>query len=72
MKAAILELLERHGPLGHEQIAELSGDRPGQIRQPLEKLRERDLIALVAVGKADGPARSYWCLTNNGRDALRR
>jgi DNA-binding transcriptional ArsR family regulator len=50
MERAILELLAEHDWLGYEQIAEISGERPGEVRQAIERLRERGLVAVLPVG----------------------
>jgi predicted ArsR family transcriptional regulator len=70
METSILKLLAQHGSLGYEQIAALLNERPGEVRQALEKLRDRGLIAVVAVGEIEGHttrAASYWRLTDEGR-----
>jgi predicted ArsR family transcriptional regulator len=75
MEGSILKLLEQHGSLGYEQIAALLSERPGEVRQALERLRERGLVAVLAVGEPDGQttrAASYWRLTDEGRDELAR
>jgi len=69
-----LQLLGQHGSLGYEQIAALLEKRPGEVRQALERLRERGLVGVLAVGELEGHstrAASYWRLTDAGRDAAR-
>ena len=59
----------------YEQIANLLGTRPDDVRKALEKLRERGLVAVVAVGRPEGHttrAVSYWVLTGAGREELAR
>lgn len=53
MEGSILKLLEQHGSLGYEQIAALLSEGPGEARQALERLRERGLVAVLAVGEPD-------------------
>jgi|SRR5579862_5070048 len=75
MEGSILRLLEAHGSLGYEQIARLLNARPGEVRQALEKLRERGLVAVLAVGELAGQAvraATYWQLTEQGRVELTR
>ena len=75
MEAAILELLERHRLLNYEQIATLLNERPGGVRQALERLRERGLVGVLPVGVLEGNvtrAASYWRLTDEGRTELSR
>lgn len=75
MEQSILKLLEQHGSLGYEQIAALLSKQPGEVRQALEKLRERGLVAVLAVGELEGHttrAASYWRLTDDGRAELER
>lgn len=72
MEVKILKLLEQHGSLGYEQIAAFLKERPGEVRQALEKLRERELVGVLAVGEHHGhatQAASYWRLTDKGRSA---
>jgi predicted ArsR family transcriptional regulator len=73
MDESILRLLEEHGSLGYEQIAALLQRRAGEVRQALERLRERGLVAVLAVGEHEGQAvhaASYWRLTDAGREEL--
>jgi predicted ArsR family transcriptional regulator len=73
LDAPILELLERHGSLGYEQIATHLGARPDVVRNALSGLRDRGLIAVVGVGELVGTltnAAAYWRLTAEGRTVL--
>jgi predicted ArsR family transcriptional regulator len=73
VEGAILKLLEQHDSLGYEQIAQLLNRRPGEVRQALERLRERGLVAVLAVGEHAGEAvqaASYWRLTDEGRSTV--
>jgi predicted ArsR family transcriptional regulator len=75
VEGSILKLLEEHESLGYEQIAALLNERPGEVRQALERLRERNLVAVLAVGVLEGlstRAASYWRLTDHGREELDR
>jgi Mn-dependent DtxR family transcriptional regulator len=54
MEESILKLLGRHGSLGYEEIASLLNARPGEVRQALERLRERGLVGVVALGELEG------------------
>jgi hypothetical protein len=75
MENEILKLLNEHGSLGYEQIASLLNKRPGEVRQALERLRERELVAVLALGELEGHttrAASYWRLTDQGREELAR
>jgi len=70
---SILALLDEHGSLGYEQIAALLQRRPGEVRQALERLRERGSVSVLAVGELEGQitrAASYWRLTDAGRKEL--
>lgn len=73
MDEAILQLLDQYGPLGYERIAELSDERPGEVRQTLERLSQHGLVSLLAVGELVGDRLSplsYWQLTDQGRKAI--
>ena len=75
MEIAILELLDGHDWLAYEQVAELLRERPGEVRQALERLRERGSVAVLAIGELHENnlrAASYWRLTDEGRDELAR
>jgi predicted ArsR family transcriptional regulator len=75
MEGSILELLERHGALGYEQIASLLGKPPDAVRNALADLRDRGLVDVLAVGELNGnltTAASYWRLTDQGREELAR
>jgi DNA-binding transcriptional ArsR family regulator len=54
MQGSILELLERHGALGYEQIASLLGEPPDAVRNALADLRDRGLVDVLAVGELEG------------------
>lgn len=74
MERAILELLADHDWLVYEQVAELAGERPKEVRETLERLRERGLVNVLPVGVLEGPrtrSASYWRLTEDGRAAVR-
>jgi len=75
MEGSILELLERHGSLGYEQIAAHLNERPDAVRNILASLRERRLVDVLSVGELEGNvtrAASYWRLTDAGRTELSR
>jgi DNA-binding transcriptional ArsR family regulator len=75
MERSIFPLLEQHGSLGYEQIAALSQERPGKVREALVRLRERGLVAVLALGELEDRitrAASYWRLTDEGRHELAR
>jgi predicted ArsR family transcriptional regulator len=75
MEGSILELLEQHGSLGHDQIASMAGKPPDAVRNTLAALRERGLVDVLTVGELEGnltTAASYWRLTDKGRDELAR
>ena len=73
MDTPILELLEEHGSLAYEQIANSLGERPDAVRNALAGLRDRGLSAVVSVGELVGNltnAAAYWRLTPSGRAQL--
>jgi predicted ArsR family transcriptional regulator len=75
MEGSILELLERHGALGYEQVASLLGRPPDEVRNALADLRNRGPVDVLAVGELEGnltTAASYWRLTDDGREELAR
>jgi predicted ArsR family transcriptional regulator len=75
VERSILQLLGQHGSLGYEQIAALLQEPPGEVRQALERLRERGLVGVLAVGELEGHntrAASYWRLTHEGREEAAR
>jgi len=75
MEASVLELLERHGSLGYEQIAAHLHKPADQVRNTLTSMRDRGLIDVLSVGELEGNftrAASYWRLTDAGRAELAR
>jgi predicted ArsR family transcriptional regulator len=75
MEGSILALLERHGSLAYEQIAAHLDERPDAVRSALMGMRDRELIAALAIGELLGNrtnAATYWRLTDEGRTALAR
>jgi predicted ArsR family transcriptional regulator len=75
MEGSILELLERHGSLGYEQIAAHLNEPPDEVRNALASLRDRGLVDVLSVGELEGNmtrAASYWRLTEAGRAELAR
>jgi predicted ArsR family transcriptional regulator len=75
MERSILELLEQHGSLGHEQVAAYLHDEPDAVRTALTAMRDRGLVNAVPVGELVGNrtnAAAYWRLTDAGRAELAR
>jgi predicted ArsR family transcriptional regulator len=73
VEGSILELLERHGSLGYEQIAAHLNLPPDQVRNALTDLRARGWIEALKIGdhpEPNGPA--YWHLTSGGHEELAR
>jgi predicted ArsR family transcriptional regulator len=73
VEGSILELLERHGSLGYEQIAAHLHLPPDQVRNALTVLRARGWIEAIEIGhhpEPNGPA--YWHLTGSGHEELAR
>ena len=73
MDTPILALLEEHGSLAYEQIANSLGERPDAVRNALGGLRDRGLIAVIGVGELVGTltnSTAYWRLTPSGRAQL--
>lgn len=75
MDEAILQILEQHGSLAYAQVAALLREPPDAVRATLAGLRDRRLVAVLAVGdlvdhRTDAVA--YWRLTDEGRAELSR
>jgi predicted ArsR family transcriptional regulator len=66
---AILELLERHGPLGYEQIAVQLDGRPDDVRASLTALGGAGFVLRVVDG-ASSATEGAWQLTDAGRDEV--
>ena len=75
MELAILITLAQRGPLAANQIAAQLEDPLGEVQKALRRLRDRDLVDVVAVGELQGhstKAAAFWRLTDAGRDELAR